>query len=110
MSGSKNVLTLSDATFDAEVLKSTVPVLVDFWAPWCGPCRAIAPIVDDIADTYAGKIKVGKINVDDNVRVASHFQITAIPTLLVIKNGTVAQQIVGSVARAKLVEAIDKVV
>jgi len=110
MSGSKNVLTLSDATFDAEVLKSTVPVLVDFWAPWCGPCRAIAPIVDDIADTYVGKIKVGKINVDDNVRVASHFQITAIPTLLVIKNGTVAQQIVGSVARAKLVEAIDKVV
>jgi len=110
MSGSKNVIMLSDATFDAEVLKSAVPVLVDFWAPWCAPCRAIAPILDDVADSYAGRVKVGKVNVDENIRVASHYQITAIPTLLVFKNGAVAQQIVGSVAKAKLVEAIDKVV
>lgn len=109
MADSENVINLSDATFDAEVLKSDVPVLVDFWAPWCAPCRAIAPIVEEIADTYAGKIKVGKMNVDADTKVAGQFQVTAIPTLLVFKGGQVAQQIIGAVAKAKIIEAVDNV-
>jgi thioredoxin 1 len=102
MSASKNVATFQDATFDAEVLKSKLPVLVDFWAPWCGPCRAIAPIVDELADAYAGRVKVGKVNVDENMQIAASYQITAIPTLLVFKNGQVVEQIIGAVAKAKL--------
>ncbi|MBL6976125.1 MAG: thioredoxin [Deltaproteobacteria bacterium] len=109
MAASENLLTLSDGTFDADVLKSDVPVLVDFWAPWCGPCRAIGPIVEEIADAYAGKIKVGKMNVDENTKVASQFQVTAIPTLLLFNGGQVAQQIIGAVAKAKIIEAIDNV-
>jgi len=108
MADSKNVLHLTDASFDAEVLKSSVPVLVDFWAPWCGPCRAIAPVVGEIADTYAGRLKVGKINVDEDTRVASTHNITAIPTLLIIKNGQVVDQIVGAVAKAKLIEKLER--
>ncbi len=108
MADSKNVIHLTDASFDAEVLKSSVPVLVDFWAPWCGPCRAIAPVVGEIADTYAGRLKVGKINVDEDTRVASTHNITAIPTLLIIKNGQVVDQIVGAVAKAKLIEKLER--
>jgi thioredoxin 1 len=108
MADSKNLIHLTDATFDAEVLKSPVPVLVDFWAPWCGPCRAIAPVVAEIADTYAGRLKVGKINVDEDTRVASSHNITAIPTLLIIKNGQVVDQIVGAVAKAKLIEKLER--
>jgi thioredoxin 1 len=108
MADSKNLIPLTDATFDAEVLKSPVPVLVDFWAPWCGPCRAIAPVVAEIADTYAGRLKVGKINVDEDTRVASSHNITAIPTLLIIKNGQVVDQIVGAVAKAKLIEKLER--
>ena len=108
MADSKNLIFLTDATFDAEVLKSSIPVLVDFWAPWCGPCRAIGPVVGEIADTYAGRLKVGKINVDEDTRVASTHNITAIPTLLIIKNGQVVDQIVGAVAKAKLIEKLER--
>ncbi|NOZ01260.1 MAG: thioredoxin [Deltaproteobacteria bacterium] len=107
MAGSENLVHLSDQTFDEEVLKSDVPVIVDFWAPWCAPCRAIGPIVEEIADTYAGKVKVGKMNVDEHTRVASQFQVTAIPTLLIFKDGQVAKQIIGAVAKSKIIEAID---
>ncbi len=107
MATSKNLVHLQDATFDQEVLKADVPVLVDFWAPWCAPCRAIAPAVEEIADAYKGRIKVGKMNVDDHTRVASQYQITAIPTLLLFKNGQVVQQIIGAVPKHRLVQAVE---
>ena len=89
------VLEVSDATFDQEVLKSEQPVLVDFWAVWCGPCKAIAPIVDGVAATYAGKLKVAKVNVDENGATPSRFGIRGIPALLFFKGGKVMDQIVG---------------
>jgi thioredoxin 1 len=89
------VLEVTDANFDVEVLRSEQPVLVDFWAAWCGPCRAIAPYVDKIAESYAGKIKVAKVNVDQNGATPSRYNIRGIPALLFFKNGQVADQIVG---------------
>jgi len=83
----QNVLTLTDSTFDADVVKSEVPVLVDFWAAWCGPCRAIAPAVDEIATEYAGRLSVGKVDVDSNGGVAMRYRITSIPTLLLFQGG-----------------------
>jgi len=91
------VLEVSDATFDQEVLQSEQPVLVDFWAAWCGPCKAIAPIVDGMAATYAGKLKVAKVNVDENGATPSRYGVRGIPALLFFKNGKVADQIVGYV-------------
>ena len=91
------VLEVSDATFDQEVLHSEQPVLVDFWAAWCGPCKAIAPIVDGMAATYAGKLKVAKVNVDENGATPSRYGVRGIPALLFFKNGKVADQIVGYV-------------
>ncbi|HUX43697.1 MAG TPA: thioredoxin [Terracidiphilus sp.] len=96
MAGS-GVLEVSDATFEQEVLQSEQPVLVDFWAVWCGPCRAIAPIVEGLAATYAGKLKVAKVNVDENGAIPSRYGIRGIPTLLLFKGGKVADQIVGYV-------------
>jgi thioredoxin 1 len=89
------VLEVTDANFDVEVLRSEQPVLVDFWAAWCGPCRAIAPYVDKVAESYAGKIKVAKVNVDQNGATPSRYNIRGIPALLFFKNGQVADQIVG---------------
>jgi len=89
------VLEVTDANFDQEVLRSEQPVLVDFWAAWCGPCRAIAPYVDKIAESYAGKLKVAKVNVDQNGATPSRYGIRGIPALLFFKNGQVADQIVG---------------
>jgi thioredoxin len=106
----ENIAQVSDATFDSEVLKSTVPVLIDFWAPWCGPCRAIAPIVDELAGEYAGKLKVVKMNVDDNPRTPAQYGVRGIPNLILFKDGQVAQQIVGAVPKAQLVKAITTVV
>lgn len=92
-------LTVSDATFESEVLKSDKPVLVDFWAPWCGPCRMIAPIVEELANDYDGKAVIAKVNVDDNPKISMQFGIRSIPTLLIFKNGQVVDQIVGAVPR-----------
>ncbi len=100
---------VSDAQFEAEVLKSTVPVLIDFWAPWCAPCRAIAPVVEELASTYAGRLKVVKMNVDDNHQTAARFGVRGIPNLLVVKDGEVKEQIIGAVPKAQLVRAIDTV-
>lgn len=96
------MIEITDGNFDSEVLKSSVPVLVDFWAPWCSPCRAIAPVVEELAREYQGKLKVGKMNVDDNERVPGTFQILSIPTLLVFKDGKVAGQLVGAQPKAKI--------
>jgi len=86
---------LKDSTFDAEVIKSAQPVLVDFWAPWCGPCRMLAPVVEEIAKEYTGKVKVCKLNTDEQPNAATRFKISAIPTLLLFKGGQVVEQIVG---------------
>jgi thioredoxin 1 len=102
-----NVTHVTDANFEQEVLKSPTPVLIDFWAPWCGPCRAIAPIVDDLATEYAGRLKVVKVNVDDNPQTPSRYGVRGIPNLLIIKGGEVKEQIVGAVAKAHLVKAVD---
>ncbi len=105
---SENVKTLTDSSFDAEVLKSTEPVLVDFWATWCGPCRAVAPVVDALAKDYAGKVKVGKMDVDSNPQVPTKYGVMSIPTLLLFKGGKVVGQIVGAVPRPKLEDMIKK--
>ena len=102
------VLEVSDATFDQEVLKSEQPVMVDFWAVWCGPCKAIAPIVDGVAATYAGKLKVAKVNVDQNSATPSRFGIRGIPALLFFKGGKVADQIVGYVPQDVIEEKVQK--
>jgi len=105
-----DIMEATDQNFEAEILKSQTPVLVDFWAVWCGPCRAIAPSVEALATEYKGKLKVAKMNVDDHVLVPQKYEIRSIPTLLLFKNGQVAGQIVGAVPKAKIEEAIKKVV
>jgi thioredoxin 1 len=100
------ILEVSDATFDQEVLQSEQPVLVDFWAAWCGPCKAIAPIVDNMAVTYAGKLKVAKVNVDENGATPSRYGVRGIPALLFFKGGKVADQIVGFVPQDVIDEKI----
>jgi thioredoxin 1 len=100
------VLEVSDATFDREVLQSELPVLVDFWAVWCGPCKAIAPIVEGVAASYAGKLKVAKVNVDENGATPSRYGIRGIPALLFFKGGKVADQVVGFVPQDVIEEKI----
>ncbi len=97
---------ITDANFDAEVLKSTTPVLVDFWASWCGPCKMIAPAIEEIAGEFAGTLKVGKMDVDANPMVPTKFHIQSIPTLLVFKNGAVVEQIVGAAQKKNLIAKI----
>ncbi len=104
---SDKVLHVTDANFEAEVLKSDKPVLIDFWAPWCGPCRNIAPIVDELAGEYDGRLKVVKINVDDNPQTPARYGVRGIPNLLIIKGGQVKDQIVGAVPKAHLVRAVE---
>jgi len=97
-----NTLTFTDATFDAEVINSDVPVLVDFWAEWCGPCRMMAPTIDAIAADYAGRVKVGKLNVDENGLTATRYGIRGIPTLLLFKGGRVVEQRVGAIPKSEV--------
>ncbi|MFH1540907.1 MAG: thioredoxin [Elusimicrobiota bacterium] len=104
-----NEIILTDANFEDEVLKSTIPVLVDFWATWCGPCKMIAPVISEIAVEFAGKIKVGKLNVDENSKKPSEFSISNIPTLLVFKDGQIVKKIVGFSGKAKLVAEINSI-
>lgn len=99
---------ITDATFSEEVLKSDKPVLIDFWAEWCGPCKIIAPVVEELAKEYDGKLKVGKIDVDSNQNVAGQYGIRSIPTLLVFKGGRVVDQIVGAVPKKILAEKVSK--
>jgi len=102
------IIEMTDASFDQEVLKSETPVLVDFWAAWCGPCRAIAPIVDELASEYAGKVKVAKMDVDRNNATPMRYGVRSIPTLLVFKGGQVQEQIVGYMPKEQIQKAIDK--
>lgn len=106
---STDIVTLEDATFDKEVLKSETPVLVDFWAVWCGPCKAIAPAVDELAREYKGKLKVAKLDIDHHQQVPQQYGIRSIPTLLLFKGGRVVDTVIGAVPKSKLVEAVKKV-
>ncbi len=103
-----NVSEVSDVSFEQEVLKSEVPVLIDFWAPWCGPCKAIAPVVEQLAGEYVGRLKVVKMNVDDNPQTPSRYGVRGIPNLILFKGGAPAAQIVGAVPKAQLVKEIDR--
>ena len=104
-----NVLEISDQTFDQEVINSATPVLIDFWAPWCGPCKMIAPIVAEISKEYAGKLKVGKLNTDDNQNVAVRYGVMSIPTVMIFKNGEMVARIVGAQPKQALTGKIDAV-
>ncbi len=99
---------VSDNEWEKEVLKSDLPVLVDFWAPWCGPCRMVAPIVEELADEYAGKVKFYKLNTDDNVQTASRYGIRSIPTLMVFKGGQAVDQIIGFRPKSDLKRTLEK--
>src|SRR2546427_7354252 len=105
-----DVLPVADDSFDREVLASPTPVLIDFWAPWCAPCRAIAPVVEEIAREYAGKLKVMKMNVDDNPKTPSRYGVRGIPNLILFQGGQVKEQIVGAVPKSQLLKAISTVV
>lgn len=105
-----NVQEVSDGNFESEILKSSIPVLVDFWAPWCGPCKSIAPILEEIAGEYAGKIKIAKLNVDDNPKTPSQYDVRGIPNLIFFNGGAVVDRIVGAVPKDQLVAAISKLV
>lgn len=107
---SDKIVTLNDSDFEADVLKSDLPVLVDFWAPWCGPCKMIAPLLDVIAEEYEGKITVGKLNVDENTDTAGKYGVRGIPTLLIFSGGEVKDSKVGALSRTQLVEFVDSAI
>ena len=102
-----NVAEFTDDNFSSEVLDSADPVLVDFWAPWCGPCRTISPMIDELAAENAGSVKVGKVNIDDNPKAAQEYGVTTIPTLMLFKAGDVVERFVGAPAKSRLQESLD---
>ena len=104
---SEHIVHVTDSAFAADVLQSTTPVLLDFWAEWCGPCKMIAPILDDIAKEYAGKLKVAKINIDENQQTPAQFGVRGIPTLMLFKNGNVEATKVGALSKSQLVAFLD---
>ncbi|HNZ32639.1 MAG TPA: thioredoxin [Candidatus Cloacimonas sp.] len=103
-----SIVAVNSSTFEEEVLKSSLPVLVDFWAPWCGPCKALSPTVDKVANETAGKVKVVKVNVDEAQDIAAKYSIMSIPTLLVFVNGVVSDQLIGLVQKDKIMEKLNK--
>lgn len=103
------IIQVGDDNFEAEVIRSHLPVLIDFWAPWCGPCKSIAPVVEELAREYEGKLKVTKLNVDENPVTPSRYGVRSIPNLVILKGGTVKEQMVGAVPKSRLVDAIEKV-
>ena len=103
-----NVLKLTDGNFETEVSKSSVPVLVDFWAEWCGPCRLMSPILDEVAPVYQGKLKIGKLNVDENQDAPSKFGVMNIPTMILFKSGKEAERIIGAMSKAELQKKLDR--
>ena len=107
---SENVKEITSINFSKEVLKSDTPVLVDFWAEWCGPCRAIGPVVEEIANDYDGKVSVGKLNVDNENQLAMEYGVRSIPALLIFNNGTVVNQIVGAVPKNRITDILDTVI
>jgi len=107
---SEHITHVTDASFDADVLQSPVPVLVDFWAEWCGPCRMIAPVLEALAPEYEGKLKIVKLNIDDNEQSTSRFGVRGIPTLMIFKGGEVASTKVGALSKAQLTEFVDSAI
>ena len=108
MAKEETLIHLTDNTFEQEVIKSEKPVLVDFWAPWCGPCRAIGPVVEDLAEAYKDRIKVAKLNIDDNPKTATVYGVMSIPTLILYKDGNALDKIVGLVSKDRLEELMKK--
>lgn len=105
---SSSAAPVTDSSFEGEVINSAVPVLVDFWAPWCGPCRMVAPVVDEIAEQYDGQIKVVKLNTDENPKIASQYGIRSIPTLMIFKDGQRVDMVVGAVPKTTLATTLEK--
>jgi len=106
--GSPNIVTVTQANFGNEVLQSATPVLVDFWAEWCGPCKSLAPILDELAEEYNGRIRIGKVNIDEHQELAAQYGIRSIPTLLLFKQGQVAEQLVGLRGKRELKASFDR--
>ena len=100
-------LEFKDASFEEDVLKSETPVLVDFWAPWCGPCRMLAPTIDAISEEYDGRVKVGKVNTDENPQISTQHQVNSIPTLMIFKGGEIVERLVGAIPKEKITEKLD---
>jgi len=105
---SNSIITVTEANFKTEVLESKTPVLVDFWAPWCGPCKMISPILDELAGEYDGRIKIGKVNTDEQQQLAAQFRVTSIPTLLIFRAGQVVEQMVGAKSKRDLKASFDR--
>ena len=109
MAENENLVNVTDQDFETQILKSDVPALVDFWAAWCGPCRTVGPVVEELAGEYSGKVKVAKLNVDDNKQTPTKYGVRGIPTLMLFKDGQVVDQIVGAVPKSRIKELLDKV-